>query len=738
MVKKSKKTLSLCKTIFVISILVVLSLFPFAVSESKNSNGRIVVKYSFDIPHIKKVTIGGNIYDKVILSDTISTADIGEPCLPIKGAFILLPQNSKAGKIKVETGETVCLGSGFYVEPAGEPVPISMTTSSSPPEPNPEIYSSGDTYPDNLVTEIGTYRFRGYDILVLNLHPVQYVPSTGKLLYHSELTVTIETVENKDVSALFRGVHKDELEVIRRVDNPATIDTYIEKHPCQSNANGNYDLLILTSDSLKDCFVPLKEIHDTNGISTIIKTLSDVGKSDPESLRNYIRNAYFEWGIEYVLIGGDDDVVSAKTLWVFGLDEETDPYETYMPSDLYYACLDGPYNYDDDGKWGEPNDGSNGNDVDLIAEVYVGRAPVSDATEAENFVDKTISQINSHQNHDSYLKDFLLVGEKLGNYGIASWAGNYLDQLINSSTEDGYQTTGIPQSEYNVSTLYDRERVWSKLELMDLINGGLYVINHDGHSSYGYNMEMRDEDVYDLTNNKFCFIYSQGCMAGGFDNRDCIAESFTVKTKHGAFAGIWNARYGWFWAYSTDGDSQRFHREFWDAVFGEKIPEIGKANQDSKEDNLYLIGRSCMRWCYYELNLFGDPSLSFYYNRPDKPQTPSGPSYGEKGIEYIYTTRTTDPNDDQVFYKWDWGDGNFSEWFGPYESEEEVSASYNWSQGSYDVRVKAMDVNGEESLWSDPLPITMPRFKLAKPFFIRMLNKVITCFPLLEQLYKTF
>jgi len=53
-----------------------------------------------------------------------------------------------------------------------------------------------------------------------------------------------------------------------------------------------------------------------------------------------------------------------------------------------------------------------------------------------------------------------------------------------------------------------------------------------------------------------------------------------------------NARYGWFWAYSTDGDSQRFSREFWDAVFGENIPIISKANQDSKEDNLYLIQRS--------------------------------------------------------------------------------------------------------------------------------------------------
>ena len=66
-----------------------------------------------------------------------------------------------------------------------------------------------------------------------------------------------------------------------------------------------------------------------------------------------------------------------------------------------------------------------------------------------------------------------------------------------------------------------------------------------------------------------------------------------------------NARYGFFWSFSTDGDSQRYNREFWDAVFGENITEIGRANQDSKEDNLYIINRSTMRWCYYQLNLFG-------------------------------------------------------------------------------------------------------------------------------------
>ena len=137
----------------------------------------------------------------------------------------------------------------------------------------------------------------------------------------------------------------------------------------------------------------------------------------------------------------------------WGLDEETTPYTTYMPSDLYYACLDGTYNYDGDNKWGEPNDGDNGNDVDLFAEVYVGRSCVGNAAEVEFFVDKTTSYMQSK--NDEYIKDFLLAGEELGNYGIASWGGNYLDQLIDGCTDDGYTTVGIPSDQYNIETLYE-------------------------------------------------------------------------------------------------------------------------------------------------------------------------------------------------------------------------------------------------------------------------------------------
>ena len=210
--------------------------------------------------------------------------------------------------------------------------------------------------------------------------------------------------------------------------------------------------------------------------------------------------------------------------------------------------------------------------------------------------------------------------------------------MVNGSSDDGYTTVGIPADQYFINKLYDAPGYyWPKSAIISLINNGVHIINHLGHASYDYNMKMGISDVNSFINeNNFCFVYSQGCMSGGFDNGDCIAEYFTVKNTHGAFAGIWNARYGWFWSYSTDGDSQRFHRQFWDAVFGENIKEIGRANHDSKEDNLFLIQRSCIRWVYYETNLFGDPAVAFVNASGIKPQLRVSDVKGGKDLSLIH------------------------------------------------------------------------------------------------------
>ncbi len=671
----------------------------------------ITMTYAFDNPVLETVDIAGTLYERITLIDCYSAGSAGEPKIPSKGIFLLLPAKSTVQEITVTPGMRIDLNAGYLIEPTSQAIPFSQTGDLPIPQPNDAIYQRNAAYPGKLFTEVGVQCFRGYQILVLLLHPVQYNPVSGELFYYDYLDVCVKTDRTDAESPLYRGLPQDITEVQTKVDNPQMSLSYTTEYSALPPSFEDYDLLIITTDALKSGFEPLKAAHDTTGVQTVIKTLTDIGASDLDSIRNYIRDAYTDWGVEYVLIGGDTNVVPAAMLWVSGMDEGTEYYEETMPSDVYYACLDGPYNYDGDNKWGEPTDGEGGGDVDLVAEVYVGRACVGTASEVTNFVTKTVAYINKDIS-DPFYKDALFAAEYLGNYGIASYGSSYMNQLINGSSDDGYTTVGISADVYDIDTLYDTPSYdWPYSAIVSIINNGVHIINHLGHASYDYNMKLDSYDVDALSNpsDRTCFIYSQGCMAGGFDNGDCIAEHFTIKTTHAAFAGIWNARYGWFWSYSTDGDSQRFHRQFWDAVFGEMKPEIGKANHDSKEDNIPIIGRSCIRWVFYETNLFGDPTLVITETSntpPEKPASPSGPDSGNIGVDYTFSSVTTDSDSgDLLFYKWDWGN-EVSGWMGPYTSGQPCQPVHSWAvEGDYEIKVKAKDSVGAESSWSDSMMI---------------------------------
>ena len=94
---------------------------------------------------------------------------------------------------------------------------------------------------------------------------------------------------------------------------------------------------------------------------------------------------------------------------------------------------------------------------------------------------------------------------------------------------------------------------------------------------------------------------------------------------------------------------------------------------------------------------------------PNKPNKPSGPNKGDLNTEYTFNTVTLDSNGDQLYYMWNWGDGNISEWIGSYNSGEITSASHSWSEkGVYQIKVKAKDINNLESDWSEPFYIGIP------------------------------
>jgi len=119
---------------------------------------------------------------------------------------------------------------------------------------------------------------------------------------------------------------------------------------------------------------------------------------------------------------------------------------------------------------------------------------------------------------------------------------------------------------------------------------------------------------------------------------------------------------------------------------------------------------------------------------PSKPHKPAGPNTGAPGIEYGFTTKSTAPKD-PIYYKWDWGDGTFSDWMGRYNSNEICEATHIWKEkGSCNIRVKAKNVDGWESPWSDPLAVSMPRNRAMQTPFLNFLEQ----YPILYQLLQRF
>ena len=585
--------------LFALTVLAVL-----AAPAASASGTQVNVDYSFARPQVSTVTIGGIEYDRITMPGCSSGGTAGEPALPACGARILLPFGTEVSSIEV-IGQSVSLGAGYLVEPLSRPVKLSDGPDAVVlPTPDPTIYEAPVAFPPAAFEEVGTQAFRGYQILVLKLHPVEYLPATGELRYYPNLSVVVDLEETGRASALLRGLAQDEQEVLTKVDNPAEVDSYAA---AGVRGERNYDLLIITTSAYAATFQPLKNYHDANGVLTEIRTTTDAGGSDPDTIRAYITDCYNNDGISYAIIGGDDDILPAKNLYVQAY--PGGDTETAMPGDLYVGCLDGTWNYDGDGYWGEPTDGPGGGDVDLVAEVYIGRACGGSTTEIGRFVTKTLWYLNGGH---TQVENVLLVGEYLGFGGVSDYAANTLEQLIDGSSADGYTTVGIPSDQYVIDTLFERDGDWSQADLVARINSGVHLLDHLGHGSPDYAMKLYNSDVLsDLTNTDLCFVYSQTCLAGHFDGTDCWAEHMNIKTNYGGFGVVMNARYGWGQYNSTDGPSQRFNREYWDAVYGEGMMEMGRANQDSKEDNLYRINDDCGRWCYYELNLFGDPTVQF-------------------------------------------------------------------------------------------------------------------------------
>lgn len=85
-----------------------------------------------------------------------------------------------------------------------------------------------------------------------------------------------------------------------------------------------------------------------------------------------------------------------------------------------------------------------------------------------------------------------------------------------------------------------------------------------------------------------------------------------------------------------------------------------------------------------------------------------GPATGKKGADYELTAEADDPENDDLYFFVDWGDGTQGPWLGPYPAGSPSNITHKYLDiGNYEIKAKAKDVYGEESDWSNIINVSI-------------------------------
>ena len=696
----------------------------------------------------------------------------GDPAMPVKTVSLLLPPNKTVSRITVLGTPVAVSSSSIDLTkkpmmPYQHPITIGST---QPPEftLNTNTYSSAASYPGSTNSEYTIGYSHGYAILSFGLNPVQYNPKQGTLVYYPTMTVIL-TLKASAPNQFFSNNPSDEAYVKTLVSNPDITNLYhtagspVFEYPgglCSPNQHYDYVIITTTQNGLDHWSIggtltynwdSLIAQHAADGLSGIVVTkqaiegCTDYQNSDPlfndvdAHIREFCKDAYEDWGTRYVLIAGDSDTMPARQLYY--------QYEGTVDSDLYWSNLDLNFNADHDSQWGEAGDSG----FDLYSEIFIGRITCDTPQDVSNWLTKNIYYADSSD--ATYLDNAAFYG---GDTGWNCQGDDFIDYSAIKGTDNwlgpnpgaegpfpswagfqfGFETWNLnhPGNQFNLSVKYTEAPSpnpgWQGNGIVGLRN----AINNDqvtliaGIAHANNQMSLDVDNSAWLTqyhNTKPFFIHDYGCHCGDFnDGDDGILETMLFHSSINlAYSCIYNTGYGWGQFDDTNSSSAFQQKAFWDYFLDMENNsgdysawQIGRGHAWSKDTMAPTINwdttdgtwRGVIECCL----LFGDPAEAFKTPHPSQsptqPTKPVGPTDGIWHQEYTYTSRATDPENDQIYYLFDWADGSNSGWVGPYTSGQTGTATHTWTVlGVYDVKVKARDVWGAGSIWSETLTVTI-------------------------------
>jgi hypothetical protein len=729
------------------------------VTVSVQSAGDItIIHYTLDTFSMTPVMINDKQYVNIALGKEPNSLSAGAPDLPSISRSIIIP-NGVTMNVRV-IAATCEEFANIFVAPSKGNLPRTVNPADVPYEFS-DIYAQNTWYP-TVITELQEpYYLRDFRGQVVTIHPFQYNPIKATLRFYNDITIEITPTKQITTNSItnhpLTKVDSDFLSIYEHHFINLNSAKY---NPVSEQGN----MLVITYDNFYTKMLPFVQWKNVKGIPTEMVNVSTIGTAS--AIKTYIADYYNTKGLTFVLLVGD--AAQVPTYKQGGV--ASDPsYGYIVGSDHYPDLFVGRFSAENIAQVQTQANRTitYERDPQAGAEWYkkgVGIAS-SQGTGDDNEYD-----YEHIRNIRTLLLDFTysFVDELYdGSQGGGDASGNPTPTMVATAVNEGrsiinYCGHGSPTSwgssgfsNSNVNTLtndnmlpfitsvacnngeFDTYTCFAEAWLRATHNGqpigaiGAYMSTIS--QSWDPPMEAQDEFNnilvgMDENNTKTTFgaLCFQGSMSmidkygtAGSNEADAWTvfgdPSVQVRTDvpttmtvvHDSFLssgaetfevdviGLPNA----LCAISSDG--VLLGNGYSDQT-GHAIIEFFSPLVTSGEVQLVVTGFNAIP--YNATLTVGEPNLP-----PQKPAKPTGKISGEPGNTYMYATTTTDPEDDGLYYLWDWGDGNFSEWLGPYASGATATAQKSWTEkGTYSIKVKAKDTLGAESNWSDPLDVTMP------------------------------
>jgi len=307
-----------------------------------------------------------------------------KPMMPMFSKTYEFPFGTKITDVIVTHSDIKKIDLEKQISPVPEKQKLGVKTVCTKNSIDQKTYSSSEPYPDTwygYTTGAGLNEDNDH-VLFLSIHiyPARYIPYKNILQYVEQvkLSITYEKPETK----------------------PTIVD--------------EYDLVVIAPAEFSQNLQQLVSHKNNYGMTTHLVTLQDIyngypGRDSPEKIKYFIKHAIEEWNIHYVLLIGDIKKLPIRHTYASW-------WEPDILSDLYYADIyDSTYQFcswdaNGNNKFGEVNhEGYDLDDVDLYADVHIGRLACTDIDELEIVINKIITY-EKETYGSSWFKQIILAG----------------------------------------------------------------------------------------------------------------------------------------------------------------------------------------------------------------------------------------------------------------------------------------------------------------------------------------